>query len=314
MAMLARAHSHGHGRFMFEKLFEIVAPVLACVAVGYAWKRAGRPFDLGMLTAIATNIAVPCLVFASLTKLAIEPAAFGVLALCAALAIAVNMAVGALVLRAAGLSLTTFLPSVAIGNSGNLGLPLCLFAFGDAGLALALGTFTVHAIFQFTLGPLIASGRFSARQMVRTPFLYVIALALALMLARISPPAWLMNAVGVLGSMAIPLMLLALGVSLASLSVAGLGAAGAVAVLRLALGFAAGVGLSEAFGLEGAAQGVLIIQCAMPAAVFNYLWAQQYGRDPGAVASVVVLSTLLGFVAIPGILAVALDPSLLPWR
>ncbi len=299
---------------MFEKLFEIIAPVLICVLVGVAWKRTGRPFDHAMLTAIATNIAVPCLVFASLTKLTIEPNAFGVLALCAALAIAINMLIGAAILRLAGLSLSTYLPAVAIGNSGNLGIPLCLFAFGETGLALAFGAFTVHAVFQFTLGPLIASGRFSARQLARTPFLYVIAVALALMATKTQPPPWLMNAIGVLGGMAIPLMLLALGVSLASLKVASLGRASAIAALRLALGFCVGVALGEAFGLEDAARGVLIIQCAMPAAVFNYLWAQQYGREPGAVASVVVISTMMGFIAIPGVLAVALEPGLMPWR
>jgi hypothetical protein len=59
-------------------------------------------------------------------------------------------------------------------------------------------------------------------------------------------------------------------------------------------------------GLEGAARGVLIIQSAMPAAVFNYLWAQHYGRDAAAVAGVVVLSTALAFVLLPLVLLVAL--------
>ena len=57
---------------------------------------------------------------------------------------------------------------------------------------------------------------------------------------------------------------------------------------------------------EGAARGTLIIQSAMPAAVFNYLWAQVHGRDPAAVAGVVVLSTFLGFLLLPLVLIVAL--------
>jgi predicted permease len=40
--------------------------------------------------------------------------------------------------------------------------------------------------------------------------------------------------------------------------------------------------------------------------VFNYLWAQHYGRDGAAVAGVVVISTALAFVLLPLILAVAL--------
>ena len=78
------------------------------------------------------------------------------------------------------------------------------------------------------------------------------------------------------------------------------------ALLRLGLGFAGGVGVAMLFVFEGAARGVIIIQSAMPAAVFNYLWAQVYGRDHVAVAGVVVLSTVIAFVLLPGILTVAL--------
>jgi hypothetical protein len=101
-------------------------------------------------------------------------------------------------------------------------------------------------------------------------------------------------------------MLLALGVSLARLALGSIVKSGTIALLRLALGFAGGVGIAALFELEGAARGVLIIQSAMPAAVFNFLWAQLYGRDSAAVAGVVVLSTFLGFLLLPLILAVAL--------
>jgi hypothetical protein len=121
------------------------------------------------------------------------------------------------------------------------------------------------------------------------------------------PPRWLANALETLGLMAIPIMLLALGVSLARLAPGKLTVSGTVAVLRLALGFAGGYGVALLFGLDGAARGVLIIQSAMPAAVFNYLWAQVYGRDSAAVAGVVVISTLLAFLLLPLILAVALS-------
>jgi hypothetical protein len=101
-------------------------------------------------------------------------------------------------------------------------------------------------------------------------------------------------------------MLLALGVSLARLQLGRLRVSLFVALLRLCVGFAGGLAIAALFGLEGAARGALIIQSAMPAAVFNYLWAQAHGRDPAAVAGVVVLSTVLAFLLMPLLLAVAL--------
>jgi hypothetical protein len=101
-------------------------------------------------------------------------------------------------------------------------------------------------------------------------------------------------------------MLLALGVSLQRLQLGRLKVSLVVALLRLGVGFAGGLLVATLFQLEGAARGVLIIQSAMPAAVFNYLFAQVHGRDPAAVAGVVVLSTFIGFLLLPLVLIVAL--------
>jgi hypothetical protein len=122
----------------------------------------------------------------------------------------------------------------------------------------------------------------------------------------VSPPKWLANALETLSGIAVPAMLMALGVSLQRLQLGRLGVSIFVALLRLSVGFAGGFLIAMLFGLEGAARGVLIIQSAMPAAVFNYLFAQIHGRDPAAVAGVVVISTLLAFLLLPLILIVAL--------
>ena len=101
-------------------------------------------------------------------------------------------------------------------------------------------------------------------------------------------------------------MLITLGVSIGEMRVAAFRRTLTLASARLIMGGAIGVFLSWAFGLEGISRSVVIIQCAMPAAVFNYLMAQRYGRAPDEVASLVVLSTLLAFAALPAWLAFAL--------
>jgi len=270
------------------------------------WARLGKPFDLATVTGIVINIAVPCLVLYSLSKLAIDLAAFGTMAGAAAATFALFLGVGYLVLRAAGLPSHTFLPAVALSNSGNLGLPLCLFAFGETGLALGIAVFAISSMVTVTIGQMIAAGKFSPAVLFKNPAVYAVAPALVFMSTGTRPPKWLASALETLGYMAIPIMLLALGVSLARLTPGKIKVSGSVAILRLALGFAGGCGVAWLFGLEGAARGVLIIQSAMPAAVFNYLWAQLYGRDSAAVAGVVVISTALAFLLLPLILVVAL--------
>jgi predicted permease len=291
---------------VYQQLFDIIAPVLICAGLGYGWARLGKPFDLSTVTGIVINIAVPCLVLSSLSKLTIDLAAFGVMAGAAAATFAVFLGAGYLVLRAAGLPSHTFLPAVALSNSGNLGLPLCLFAFGQEGLALGIAVFAISSMVTMTIGQMIAAGRFTPAVLFKTPVIYAVAIALVLMATGARPPKFVASALETLGYMAIPIMLLALGVSLARLSPGKIRVSGFVAVLRLALGFAGGWAVAMLFGLEGAARGVLIIQSAMPAAVFNYLWAQLYGRDSAAVAGVVVISTALAFLLLPLILAAAI--------
>lgn len=291
---------------MYQQLFEIIAPVLIIAGLGYGWARLGKPFDLATISGVVINIAVPALVISSLTKLTIDLEAFGIVAGAAAASMALFLVVGFAVLKAARLSIHAFLPAIALGNSGNLGLPLCLFAFGEPGLAFGIAIFAVSSVVNMTVGQMISAGRFSPSVLLKTPVIYALIIAFVSMGTGVPPPKFLASALETLSGIAVPAMLLALGVSLQRLQLGKMGVSVFVALLRLGVGFAGGLLVAMLFGLEGAARGVLIIQSAMPAAVFNYLWAQVYGRDPAAVAGVVVLSTFIGFLLLPLVLIVAL--------
>ena len=104
----------------------------------------------------------------------------------------------------------------------------------------------------------------------------------------------------------VPLMLLSLGHSLASLRVGSLGKAMVFSLARLVGGFAIGWIVASAMGLEGALRGVVVIQSAMPSAVFNYMFAERYNNRPAEVAGVVVVSTLLSVLLLPLFLATLL--------
>lgn len=291
---------------MYAELAAILAPVFVAAGMGFIWARLGRPFDAAFVTALVTNVGAPCLVASTLTRLPVEPQLLGEMAGAVALAFAAFAGLGILLLRAMKLSLPSYLPALMFPNSGNMGLPLCLFAFGEAGLALAIIFFIVATLLQFTLGVGIAAGRFDPARLLRMPLIYAVAISLALVLAGVPVPAWIANSVELMGGLTIPLMLMALGVSLAQLRMTSIGRGLVLSLARLAGGLVIGLGIGWALDLPPIARGVLAIQSGMPVAVFNYLFAQIYRRQPAEVASMVLLSTALSFVSLPLVLMLVL--------
>jgi predicted permease len=221
----------------------------------------------------------------------------------AGLLFALNAAGAAAVLGLAGARLRFLLPSLTFGNNGNLGLPLALFAFGEAGLALAMAVFVFAAIAQFTLAPSFQSQAPALRTLITTPVSYGAVIGLVLLATGASLPVGLARGISMLGSVAIPLMLLALGYSLGGFKPTGFGRALGYGSLRLVLGFGAALATVQLLGLDGVSRQVLLLQGAMPAAVFNYLLAARYDRRPQDVAGIVLVSTCLALFTTPVLLA-----------
>lgn len=291
---------------MIAHIAGILAPLMICTAIGYVWGRGGHPFEARMVTALSLQLGVPCLIFSTLTRIEMPAGALAAIVGGFAVALALMLAVGALTLWALGLPRSVYLPSLAFSNTGNMGLPVCLFAFGEPGLALALPVFVASSIASFVLGMTIYSGRVSAEPVLRNPLIYATLAASAFLAAGAPPPAWLANTTTLIGGMGIPLMILSLGVSMSRLDArAALGALG-LAVFKLALGLAAGISAAALVGLDGLARDVLVLQCAMPTAVHNYLFAARYDRAPERVAGLIVATTLLALAALPALLAVLL--------
>ena len=291
---------------MISALVAALVPIFVCAGLGFGWSRLGRAYDTDLVTSLILNIGTPCLVFSTLTGLDVSLTGVARMAGAAALALVSFAVIGALVLRAARLPFHTYLPALTFGNSGNMGLPVCLFAFGETGLALAIAFFSVGSISNFTFGLWLSSGTMSPAALARTPMIYAVAISVVFMSVGIEVPPWLANTTRLIGGLTIPLMLLTLGVTLAGLRVTALWRTIALSILRLTMGFSVGYGLATALGFEGVARGVLIVECAMPVAVFNFLFAQRYDRTPSEVAGMVLISTVMAFAMLPLVLALVL--------
>jgi len=291
---------------LFQQLVPIIAPVLICALLGYGWALSGLPFEREFLTRIIMNIGAPCLILNGIANLEFEPTDFAVILASAMTVLGICTVTGGVMLRIAGQPLRSFLPPVIFGNTGNLGLPLCFFAFGNEGLGLAVAVYLIYSVSQFVFGPLFQGREPAWRTLATTPMIYTALIGIVLLATDTPLQKPLANTVELLAGLAIPLMLLALGYSLASFRITRPGKAVGLAILRLSLGTLAGIGVAELYGLEGTMRGVIIIESAMPLAVFNFLLAARYDRHPEDVAGAIVISTLISFAMMPVLILFAL--------
>jgi hypothetical protein len=258
------------------------------------------------VTRIIMYVAGPCLVFSSLSQLKLPLTRFWEMVgaiIVVTLGVAAASAVLIKILR---LPLRSFVPALTLGNTGNLGLPLCLFAFGEEGLGLAVAIYVTNSLLQFTFVPLLHTRVSVWRTLVSTPILYGAVAGLGVLVADVHVPEWLATTVAAIGDLLIPLMLMALGNTIGGLKAHNLPRALGLGTARLVISFSVAVGVSFALGLSGVAQGVLVLQGAMPAAVFSYLFAARYERDADDIAGIVLTSTLLGALTLPFLVSYAL--------
>ncbi len=291
---------------MINQLFAVIAPIIICAGIGYAWARSGLDYPVDFVTRLVMNIGAPCLIVASFSRSSIEIISMTEITLAALVVLGIMALIGVVLLRLMRLETGVFLPSLIFPNIGNMGLPLCLFAFGETGLALALTIFLLVFTLQMSLGIVLVAGRGNIGVLVKQPVLWATVVALVLIVMGWSLPAWLDNTTGLIGDVTIPLMLMTLGVSLARLKVAEWKHSLLFSVMRVAGGFLIALAVAQWFDLQGVERGVLILQSSMPVAVFNYLLALKFDREPGEVAGMVLLSTLLAFFCLPFIVAFVL--------
>jgi len=291
---------------LFAEIFSVIAPLVVLAGAGWVWAKRGKPYQVDQISLLVTNFGTPCLVIHSLLVAEVDRSLIGTMALATLIAMVAFMAINAAILRAMNLSVRDYVSGLTFPNAGNAGLSLSLFAYGQPGLALGIIYFAVSSLGNFTVGQSILAGRGNLGAVLRSPMIYAVVVGIIGNRLGLHPPLWVMQSLQVAGGIAIPLMLLMLGVSLATLKVQDLRNGLILSALRLGLGIAIGIGLSWALDLQGAARGVFIIQCAMPAAVINYVFSVRYGRDSAGVASLVVISTLLSFATLPALLALVL--------
>lgn len=287
-------------------VLEITAPVFILAAVGFAWVKAGFEYRVEFVTRLAMTLSVPCLIFTALMKTEIDPQALTTLSLASVAAYAAVSLGAYLLVKLTRLDVRTFLAPIIFSNTGNLGLPLALFAFGQIGLGYAVVVFAVMAIWSFTFGVWLVAGGGSLLKVIKEPLVGATVLGGVFLWQGWQTPVFLTNALELIGQIAIPIMLITLGVAVARMTPGHVGRAIWISAAKLVLCFGLTWAVGRLFALDDTAFAVLVIQLSTPVAVTSYLLAEKYGADSDSVAGLVVVSTLMSVIAIPLMLAVLL--------
>ncbi len=290
---------------MLLRIVSILFPLFAIVALGYLAGRRMKP-DLSHANRLNMDVFVPALVFSALAGKDAHiggylPLAGGVLAV-----VAGSGLVAWLIARVCHIAPKTFVPPLMFNNCGNLGIPLAVLAFGDVALAPAVLMFVVSNLVHFSFGVWLLDHNARLGNVWRVPSVFATIAGLAAGVAgvQIWPP--LMTAVRMLGDIAIPLMLFALGVRLTSSRLGAVRLGVLAAVARPLCGMLLAWGAARLAGLSGQEQSLLLVFGALPPAVLNYMFAERYHQEPEVVASIVLTGNLAGLVFLPLALALSL--------
>jgi predicted permease len=279
------------------KLFEVLFPVFLIIGIGYWHGKKDPKFNTKFITTFAGNFGLPAIIFYSLTTTNISFELFLRFSFYITLYVGVFSIIGLIILKILNKDIYRLLPPLILPNTGNMGMPLCLFAYGKTGLAIATAITAMILVFHFSLNILLASKKFSLKPLLNCIPIYALLASLIFVYFKIPAPKFLENATFLIGYSTIFLVLMSLGVALAKLKVFLVKETIIYSFIRVILGPIVGLAFVKIFNLSGVEAGVMFIQASMPSAVLTFLVSEIYSpkKISNTIASTVALSTFLSF-------------------
>ena len=286
---------------LYLKLIDVLFPVFFVIGIGYYLGKKNPNINTDFITTFAGNVGTPAMIFYTITTTGVTLSVFTEYFIYALIIIGGFSLIGILFLLLLKKDFISELPPLILPNTGNMGIPICLFAYGTAGLGVASAIASVVILLHFTLGVLLAKKSFSLEILIKNMPIYGIIVSVIFLYFEWDVPGYLENTTFLLTYATIFLVLMSLGIALSRLKVVSWTHASILGAVRVIIGPIIGFGLIKFLNLNGFAAGVLLIQSCMPSAVLTYLVGSMYSEKKvvDSVASVIVTSTIMSFVTIP---------------
>ena len=279
------------------KLIDVLFPVFLVIGIGYWYGKKDPKFDTKFITTFAGNFGLPAIIYYSLTSTNISMELFLRFSYYITLYVLIFALIGIIILKILNKDIYRLLPPLILPNTGNMGMPLCLFAYGKMGLAIATAATAMILVFHFSVNILLASKKFSIKPLLKCIPVYALLVSLLFVYFDIPSPLFLENATFLIGYSTIFLVLMSLGIALSKLKVFSLKETLIYSITRVIIGPIVGFGFVKFFNLSGVEAGVMFIQASMPSAILTYLVSKIYSpkKISDSIASTVALSTFLSF-------------------
>ena len=283
---------------MFSKIASITLPIFALALVGFLYGRRVKP-DLAGTNKLVIDIVLPVLIFISLSAKSFDPLAALSFTAASIVLIVFSGLLAWPVTRFSGATPQAFAPCAMFSNVGPVGIPLIGLAYGPEGMATAVVLLVISNVLHFTLGAGVMSGKIDWRMVYANPLVWATVLGVACSQSKLVLPEWIQTSCTMIGSVLVPMMLMSLGVRLASSQVAdarvGVQSGVLIMIVRLAAVFLTLLLMP----LQGMERGSLILFACIPPAVFNFLLADKFQVEPNKVASTVIVGHVLSLAFLP---------------
>lgn len=281
-----------------ERILATLVPVLLIVLSGVIYAHYKKP-DMRATNVLNMDLLVPFLIFSALGNAQIDLHSYLPLALGALVVMLLSGVVAYPFNRALGYDYRTFLPPIMFPNTGNLGLPLVLLAYGTDAMPAAAVVFVMSMVLHFTLGFYMLDRHAKVLNSTSLPTLIASAAALCVNLLEIPVYAEVTTAVEMLGQACVPLMLFSLGVRMHTVKLNDLPIALWVAMLSPVIGIGLAFALQPMLQLNTQDFAVFVVFGALPPAVLNFMVAERYNQEPAKVASIVLISNIFALLWMP---------------
>lgn len=292
---------------MLFTLLNTIVPVFAVSGLGYAFvRKCPSAANMDFINRANVSLFCPALVFSAMLAHPLDMASGWPLMLAG---VAIVLLPG-LLLRAVlpnGMQPRAFLLTGMFRNTGNMGIPLMLLAYGNEQLGAVIVLFVLSNLLHFSVGIRLLAGKGAGLAWLGNANIWAAVLGALLAPQAERLPEFMATTVQMLGQISIPLMLFSLGVRMASSRIANLGLALRINLLYLLAGLLTAALLVLVLPLQPEWQALIILSGALPPAVLNYLLSEQYQLDTEVVASVVLLGNLLAVVTVPLVIGFTLS-------
>ena len=286
---------------IYIKLFEVLFPVFFIVGIGYFLGKKNPNLDTSFITDYSANFGTPALVIFALTSTGVTFSIFAEYFLYSLIAIILFSLTGIFFLIFQKKDYIRELPPFILPNTGNMGIPICLFAYGELGMGIAAAISSLVVLLHFTLNIFLAKREFDFQTIFKSPAFYAIIITVLFLYFEQPVPKFVMNTVMLLAYGMIVMILMSLGVALTQMKVFSFKDAVITSTGRVIIGPIIGLAVIKLFDLSGVSAGVILIQSSMPSAILCYLVASMYSPKVivDNISSTIVVSTIMSLVTIP---------------